>query len=145
MADEGFSTPEVAKIAKTTIGTLDTWHRMKFISPSIASTPGRGTSRRYTFRDVVAIRTALELRDAGISMPLLKRVVAYLRERKGLSTNEALASTSLVTDGHDVFEIEGDITISALRRAGQRVLFVVPLGEIVSEVQSEARAIRAAA
>ena len=144
MPDEGFSTPEVAKITKTTIGTLDTWHRTGFISPAIASTPGRGTSRRYTFRDVVAIRTALELRDAGISMPLLKRVVAYLRKRKGLSATEALASTSLITDGHDVYEIEGDATISALRKAGQRVVFVVPLGEIVTEIQGEARALRAA-
>jgi len=144
MVDDSFSTPEVAKITKTTIGTLDTWHRIKFISPSITSTPGRGTSRRYTFRDVVAIRTALELRDAGISMPLLKRVVAYLRKRKGLSASEVLASTSLITDGHDVYEVRGDLTISALRKAGQRVVFVVPLGEIVSEVQTEARALRAA-
>jgi DNA-binding transcriptional MerR regulator len=144
IVDEGFTTPQVAKIVKTTIGTLDTWHRMKFISPALASKPGRGTSRRYTFRDVVAVRTALELREAGISMPLLKRVVAYLRKRKGLSATEVLASTSLITDGHDVYEVEGDTTISALRKAGQRVVFVVPLGEIVTEVQTEARALRVA-
>src|SRR5579872_6995998 len=105
MALDSFSTPEVAKITKTTIGTLDTWHRTRFISPTVEATPGRGTSRRYTFRDVVAIRTALELRDADISMPLLKRVVAYLRKRKGLSTTEALVRTNLITDGHDVFEV----------------------------------------
>jgi DNA-binding transcriptional MerR regulator len=139
-----FTTPEVAKIARTTVGTLDTWHRTGFVSPSIASTPGRGTSRRYTFRDLVAIRTALELRDAGISMPLLKRVVAYLREHKGLSATEVLASTNLVSDGQDLFEVNEDATISTLRKAGQRVVFVVPLAEIVSEIQNEARALRAA-
>jgi DNA-binding transcriptional MerR regulator len=144
MADEGYSTPEVAKITRTTIGTLDSWHRRGFVSPTIASAPGHGTSRRYTFRDVVAIRTALELRDAGISMPLLKRVVAYLRQRKGLSASEVLATTNLITDGHDVYEIQGDVTISALRSAGQRSVFVVPLGVIVTEIQREASALRAA-
>jgi hypothetical protein len=66
--------------------------------------------------------------------------VEYLRKRKGLSATEALASTSLVTDGHDVFELEGDVTLSALRRPGQRVVFVVPFDELVTELQIKARA-----
>jgi hypothetical protein len=75
---------------------------------------------------------------------VLGRVVKYLRARKGLSTTDILASTTLVTDGHDVFEVEGAMTVSALRRPGQRVLFVVPLDELVTELQARTRALQAA-
>jgi DNA-binding transcriptional MerR regulator len=141
---EGFPTPVTAKLAGVTVDMLDNWHRSGFLSPSISASPSHGISRVYNFRDVVAIRVACEFRDAGISLQALRRVVKYLRGRKGLSTTEVLASTTLITDGRDVFEVEGAMTVSALRRPGQRVLFVVPLDELVTELQVKARALRAA-
>jgi hypothetical protein len=77
-------------------------------------------------------------------MQSMRKVVTYLRARKGLSATDVLASTSLITDGHDVYEVEGDVTLSTLRKPGQRGFFVLPLDELVSEVQSKARAMRAA-
>jgi hypothetical protein len=46
--------------------------------------------------------------------------------------------TFLVTDGHDVYEVEGNASISALRKPGQAVLHFVSLDEIVHEVQRNA-------
>ncbi len=143
-AREGFTTPLVAKLTGVSALTLENWDRRGFIKPSIADAPTRGVSRIYSFRDLVAIRVVCDLRAAGISLQALSRVVKYLRGRKGLSTTEILASTTLVTDGHDVYEVEGAMTVSALRRPGQRVLFVVPLDELVTELQAKTRALRAA-
>jgi DNA-binding transcriptional MerR regulator len=141
MIENGFPTDIAAKLGGVSAITLDTWsRRSKFLVPSMPA-PRRGVPKRYSFRDVVAIRVASELRAAGISVGSLRRVVNYLRARKGLSCAEALASTQLVTDGHDVYEVSGEQSISALRRPGQRVLFVVPLDELVTEIQTNARSL----
>jgi hypothetical protein len=141
MIEDGFPTDIAAKLGRVSAVTLDTWSRgTKFLAPSIPA-PRRGVPKRYSFRDIVAIRVASELRAAGISVGSLRRVVKYLRARKGLSSAEVLASTQLVTDGHDVYEVTGDQSISALQRPGQRVLFVVPLAALVIELQTDARAL----
>ena len=128
-----------AKVTGVTPATLDNWNSRGILDSTVAPGPPP-QARLYTFRDLVAIRVLVELREAGIDPRGLRRVVEYLRKRKGLSATEALASTSLVTDGHDVFELEGDVTLSALRRPGQRVVFVVPFDELVTELQIKARA-----
>ena len=138
MNDNGFPTETAAKLGGVTRITLDNWYRTGFLTPSKPA-PRRGVSKRYTFRDVVAIRVARELLSAGITARALRRVVKYICKAKGLSTAEALASTRLVTDGKDVCEVRGERSISTLWRPGQRLLFVVPLGEFVAELESSAR------
>jgi hypothetical protein len=94
---------------------------------------------------VVAIRVIAELREAGIQPRALHRVVRYLATHKGLgTTTEVLTTTNLVTNGYDVFEVTDTATFSTLRKPGQSVLFIVPLGELVHEIQTTARALSAA-
>lgn len=145
-AGEGFPTPIAAKLTGVTIGNLDKWYRTGFLVPSIADAPSRGVSRVYGFRDLVAIRVVLELREQGISLQSLRLVVEYLRSRKGLtSASELLASSTLISDGRDVYTVEENKPISALRRPGQRLLLMVPLGELVTELRAKTRAFQAAA
>jgi DNA-binding transcriptional MerR regulator len=127
--------------------TLANWNKRGFLKPSIRDSRGLGpVPRLYTFRDLIAIRVAAALSERGIEVHKLTRVVAYLRKRRGLneSTTDLLASTMLVTDGEDVYEVQGDVAISTLRKAGQRVLFILPLGEIVTQLQTDVRARRVA-
>lgn len=141
---EGFPTPIAAKLTGVSVGTLENWDRRGFLKASIQAAGGHGVSRVYSFRDLIAIRVARELKNEGIPLQALRKVVQYLCARTGLSPNDALASTSLVTDGHDVYEVAGDVSISTLRRPGQRMLLMVPLDELVAELQVKARALRAA-
>jgi DNA-binding transcriptional MerR regulator len=140
---ETFTSANTAKIARVTLATLDNWSRRGILAPSITAPAPH--PRRYTFRDLVAIRVLTALRDAGIDLGGLRRVVDYLRKRKGLSATEALVSTVLITDGHDVYEVEEDVPISALRKPGQAVFHVIALGTLVREVQHDARAVLSAA
>lgn len=143
--EQGFPTALAAKLAGVSQKTLENWVARGLLTPSIASARGRGSSRVYSFRDVIAVRVADKLRNAGIPTSSLRRVVAYLRARKGLSPTEALASTKLVTDGRDVYEVDGTTSVSTLMRPGQHVLFMVPLDEVVTELQAKARALHLAA
>jgi phosphoribosyl-ATP pyrophosphohydrolase len=89
---------------------------------------------------------AAELREAGVSLQLLRKVVDYLRAREGLSATEVLARTNLVTNGEAVYEESGDVTLHL--PSGQRVMMVhvtIPLDQVVREVQRKARVLRRAA
>ena len=139
-----FLPDEAAKLAQIRIDRLENWQRTGFLTASIPA-KRRGVSRHYSFRDVVALRVAAELRGAGVTLQMLRKVVAYLRARDGLSATEVLARTSLVTDGERVYEVEGDVSIQL--PSGQRTMNVtiVRLNQLVSEVQRKARALRRAA
>jgi DNA-binding transcriptional MerR regulator len=145
IASDGFTTKTATALAGVSRATLERWDRSGFLSPSVPA-KRRGISREYSFRDIVAIRVASELKREGIPLQALRKVVAYLCARTGLSPTDALASTNLVTDGRDVYEVQGDVvSISTLRRPGQRMLLMVPLDELVRELQIKARALSAAA
>ena len=147
MEREQFSTPQVARLLQVSVGRLDGWHRSGFVSPSAVASPGQGVSRLYTFRDVVALRAALDLTEAGMSLRTVRLVVAYIRVRAGITVSAVLPPTVLVLDGQGIHEVAGDASIPSLRRNGQRVLCVVSLSDLVHELQTQvgsARASRAA-
>jgi DNA-binding transcriptional MerR regulator len=139
-----FSTEEAAKLSKLSVDRVVDWDKTGFLRASVPP-PRRGISRRYTFRDIVALRVASELRGRGVSLQLLRTVVEYLRAREGLSATEVLAKTNLVTDGERVYEVTGEVTIHV--PSGQRMMVhvTIPLDQVVGEVQRRARALRRAA
>jgi DNA-binding transcriptional MerR regulator len=140
----GFTIDVAATLGGVTRDMLANWDRTGFLAPSMAA-PRRGMPRRYSFRDLVAIRVVAELRTQGITHQALRKVVTYLCARSGLSPKEAIAATNLIADGDDVYEVQGDVPISALRRPGRSMLLMVPLDELVTKLQDQARALLAAA
>jgi len=80
--------------------TIDYWAKTGFIAPSIADATGRGTERKYAFDDLVALRVARGLRQAGISMQALRLIVTGLRAKKGV--RNPLAESRLIAVGSDV-------------------------------------------
>jgi DNA-binding transcriptional MerR regulator len=123
--------------------TLHYWDRSGFLGPSVQEAHGTGSRRRYSFRDLVALRVAHDLRERGVSLQGLRRVVEFLRSMEGLE--QPLAETYLVTDGTDVFIRRGDVAISALRQPGQHYLaFVLDLSQAVGELHAQVAALRRA-
>jgi DNA-binding transcriptional MerR regulator len=138
MKNTGFPTPVAAQLGGVSAKTLENWRSRDFLHPSIFCQ--RPKPSIYSFRDIIAVRVAATLLEQGISMARMKRVVEYLRKRKGLelTTTDLLAGTMLVTDGKDVFEVTTSMAISTLLRPGQRMLFMVPLSDLVAELQLNA-------
>ncbi len=144
-AQDGFPTQTAATLTGVTRKTLENWDRRGFLKPSIKGARGHGLSRIYSFRDLIAIRVADDLRAQGIEVHKLRRVVEYLRKRKGLdfTTSDVLAGTMLVTDGVDVYEVDGNARVSTLRHPDQSAL-MVPLGRLVAKIRADAKSVRAA-
>jgi len=140
MASEiGFPTPVAASLTGVSAKTLENWDARNFLRPSIKSPRGHGRTKSYSFRDLVAIRVADDLRKRGIDVRHLRTVIAYVRKRKGLelTASDVLASTMLATDGVDVYEVDNGVQISALRHPDQGAL-LVPLGRHVAVLKAGA-------
>lgn len=126
--ETGFSGPEVCKIVGISYRQLDYWARTDLLRPSLADAAGSGTQRRYSYRDLVALKVIKSLLDGGVSLQTARKAIAYLRDHLG----EDLASASLVIEGSSsVLTRTGDDIVDLVRR-GQGVLNIVPLGGLVT-------------
>lgn len=136
-ATNGFSTGDAVRITGVSFRNMDYWARTRFIVPSIAEANGTGTERRYSFSDLLALRVARELREAGVSTQSLRRVVDFLRSRKRLTN--PLAECHLIVTGADVqVATSPQKVMSVLRTPGQTSFaFVLDLARTVDEMKQE--------
>lgn len=135
---EGFSTSHASRLTGVNPKTLHYWDHSAFLSPSVQVAHGTGTRRLYSFRDLVALRTAHELRQRGISLQGLRKVVDFIRRAD--EAEQPLSERYLVTDGHDVFLYAGSTAISAMRHPGQGYfMVVVDIGRVAEELTSQQR------
>lgn len=139
---QGFTAGEAEKLTGVPYDRLDYWVRSGFIKPSIAGAKGKGSKRLYSFRDLVALKTAKELRNLGVPLQTLRKVVRYLRQFKGLEN--PLAEARLVVAGNDVLLVQSqEELISVLKNPGQGVLhLVLDLPKVVEELQEGVRKLR---
>ena len=115
----GFKTFEVAKLTGLTRRQLDHWDRTGLFKPSFARGEGRGSARFYSFLDIVQLRVAKRLLDAGLSVQRLRRCLEYLQKNL---REDNISSVSLVTDGESVFMLTSDPRVVIdLLESGQAV------------------------
>lgn len=136
MRQEGFSTPQICTLTGIPYGTLYHWLSTDFITPGIAKPQGRGKAARWAFRDVVAIQTAQALRQHGISLQGLRKVVSYIQTY--FDVEQPLSERWLATDGYEVYLLDGDALLTLLRKKGQRTLFhLVDMRQTTEELQAK--------
>ncbi len=123
----GYSGPQVCSIVGISYRQLDYWARTDLLRPSLADAAGSGTQRRYSYRDLVALKVIKSLLDGGVSLQTARKAIEYLRDHLG----ENLASASLVIEGStSVLARSGDDIVDLVRN-GQGVLNIVPLAGLV--------------
>src|SRR3954451_18686829 len=128
----GYGGPQVCKIVGISYRQLDYWARTDLIRPSLADAAGSGTQRRYSYRDLVALKVIKSLLDAGLSLQTARKAIEYLRDHLG----EDLASSSLVLDGSRSVLVRTGEDIVDVVRQGQGVLNIVPLSGLVEQLEA---------
>jgi DNA-binding transcriptional MerR regulator len=133
-----FSTGQAASISGVAHRTVDYWAKTGLVVPSVADTSGSGVTRLYDFNDLVALRVARELREAGIPTQGLRRVVGFLREK---GWTRPLTQARLVAFGSEVYLVRNCRELeSVLQKPGQGVFaFVLDLRQTVQAVEEDAR------
>ncbi len=74
-ADHLYTAAEVARLFELPESRVRYWSQTGFIAPSIR----QGNRRFYTFRDLISIKVAKELLDAGLSLQRVRRSLDALR------------------------------------------------------------------
>lgn len=136
----GFSAGEAARLAGLKYATLAYWDRSGFLRPSVAEArgAGKGRGRVYSFRDLVALRTATELRKQGISLQSIRAVVRYLQGH-GMESPLAEAKLIVPPKSREVLVVRDPERLwSALREPGQGVMrMVVEIGMVERELRRD--------
>lgn len=150
-----FPTGVAARLAGMKTATLAYWCREHadeppFFRASLRQAAGAGQGKNhghlFSFRDVVALRALVRLRERGVSLQRLRKVGEYLRESRGWES--PLSRAWLVLAGDDVHLLAGGQIESTLKDPGQLGLapaMFVSLEETAREVRQAAESLRKAA
>ena len=95
--DDLYSASDVARLFNLAASRLRYWDRTGFLSPS----GRRGRRRCYTFQDLVGVRTAKSLIDAGVPLQRVRRSVDSLRSLLPRVTRP-LTELRVLADGSSV-------------------------------------------
>ena len=128
--DRGFRGQVACSAAGITYRQLDYWARTGLVEPTVREASGSGTSRLYSFRDILVLRVVKGLLDAGVSLANIRTAIATLRER-GVAD---LAEITLMSDGTTVYECTSTDEILDLLKRGQGV-FGIAVGRHIGEVE----------
>lgn len=131
-----FNTKTVIRITGLTQRQIDYWDRTHFIKPSIKEASGYGTSRLYSFIDLVQLKVARMLIDKGISLQKIRKSINYLKKNFP-DIAKPLAQMRFITDGETLFVLtDNKKKILDTLSKGQMV-FALAIGELIEELTGE--------
>ncbi|WJW75987.1 helix-turn-helix domain-containing protein [Thiohalobacter sp. IOR34] len=131
MLKQGVSSRQASRITGLTPRQLRYWRETGLLSPSHRTAGGHA---RYSFTDLLALKTARQLRDAGVSVQRIRHCVQALT-RFLPQVRQPLHELSLVVTGEVVLVIHDDGAFDAL--SGQQ--WVLPVARFIQEVEAAQR------
>src|SRR5438046_7857778 len=102
----GLSAGHYSRLTELTPRERDHLDRMGFLKPSLRKAQGYGSTRRYSFADVVRLRVAARLRSAGVGLTRIRRCAEAL-ERLGGEAGD-LGGVRLLVAGSRVLWARSD-------------------------------------
>ncbi|MFE2600142.1 DUF433 domain-containing protein [Streptomyces sp. NPDC059396] len=103
-----------AALTGASTAQLHSWRRTHLLEPELQANPVR-----YSFRDVVALRTFVYLRS---QLPL-QRIRKAMEQLRKWDLTEHPAAYVLVTEGDSVFLVQESRAVDLVRHPGQEVMF----------------------
>jgi DNA-binding transcriptional MerR regulator len=135
---DSFRIQHAARLSGLSITMIDYLCRTKIVAPSRMGSRGRGrgTARRFSFGDVVLLRTYSRLLAQGVSVKRLKEAHhTWSRQFKTLDDQLTPPPKFLLTDGHAVYLRTSDQVVAELNKDGQFAFgFIVDLHQVRDEV-----------
>ena len=130
-----FGKKAVIALTGVTPRQVEHWATTDVVRPSIPAA-GKGTRRGYSFKDLVALRVAKRLKDAGISLQKIRQALTYLRKHFP-DVKKPLAELRFLTDGDSIFMVDRNPQKILDTLKGGQFIFSLALGEIIAGLQGE--------
>jgi predicted RNase H-like HicB family nuclease len=133
-----FNTSAVSKVTGLSKRQIDYWDTIHFIKPSVREAAGQGSTRLYSFNDLIQLKVARTLLNKGISLQKIRKAVWYLKKNMP-NVDKPLSDLKFLTDGETIFVLTKDsrVVIDTLRHA--QLVFSVALGLIIEELKGEVK------
>ena len=125
MDDAGYSCQQVMSITGLTRRQLGYWRKTRLIVPQLHTTGGHA---RYSFADLLALKTAKKLIDAGVSVQRIRKSIVSLTSFLP-SCTAPLTELSLVATGDMILVLHRETAFEAL--SGQE--WIYPVAELARE------------
>lgn len=122
----GYTTQEVAEVLGISESQVRAFVRSGLIEPG----RGPGNAYRYTFQDIVLLRTARELRERDVPARRINRALRTLQEM--LPVGRPLSAVNVSAQGHDVVVRERD---SVWEPETGQMAFDFSVGELAAKVE----------
>lgn len=127
MTNAVFSSKQAANISGLSQRQLHYWRKTKLITPSQHT---KGGHARYTFTDLLALKTSRRLIDAGVSVQRIRECIHSLLQLLPKLT-QPLTECSLVVTGDVVLVFHNGAAFEAL--TGQQWVF--PIAELARDIE----------
>ncbi|MCL4472405.1 MAG: MerR family transcriptional regulator [Actinobacteria bacterium] len=124
-------------ISKRQIGYWDETHLIK---PSVQEAGGRGTTRLYSFADLVQLAVVKSLIDQGISLQKIRKSINYLKKNFP-QIEKPLAQLKFLTDGKTIFILTSNKKEILDTLAEGQLVFSIALGQIIENLKGEVESI----
>lgn len=133
MVLKGYSSKDAVKYTGVSYRQLDYWNRIGFITPSIQPASGRGTERIFSFKDLVKLKVAKQLRGAGANLKKIQSSIHYLNQNIS-HVEDPLSELMFITDGESIFVLteDPDIIINTLKEG--QLCWNLNIGNIGREI-----------
>ncbi len=128
MAELGFSSRQVCKITGLSARQLRYWQQTGLLSPADST---QGGHARYSFTDLIALKSARRLLDAGVSLQRIRKCLHSLT-RFLPQSQTPLRELSLVVTGDVVLVLHAAGAFDAI--SGQE--WVLPVADILQEIEA---------
>ncbi len=127
MTTRVYSSRQAARISGLSPRQLAYWRKSGLLAPSHCTAGGHA---RYTFTDLIALKSARQLLDAGVSPQKLRHALDGLR-RFLPTLQQPLAEITVVATGDVMLVLRGDNAFEAL--SGQQWIF--PVARMAREIR----------
>jgi predicted RNase H-like HicB family nuclease len=131
-----FNSKTVSKILGIPIRVVDYWDRTNLIKPSVHEASGYGSMRLYSFTDLIQFKVAKFLRDQGLSLQKIRKILNYLRKHLP-EIEKPLVQLRFLTDGETIFVLTNkDREIIDTLKKGQFV-FTIAIEELINDLKGK--------
>jgi len=134
-SEDSYRAGLVLKVVGITYRQLNYWAKIGFIKPSIKQS-GKKSRRRYSFADLVRLRTAKELLDNGISLQKIRKAMNYLKKRDP-QIKEPLVQLKFLTNGKSIYTLTKDSNkvIDVLNK--NQLVWSIAIGKISQDTKEK--------
>ncbi|MDC0743167.1 MerR family transcriptional regulator [Polyangium mundeleinium] len=133
--DITYTAGDAVRVSGLRYKKLDEILRSGLLKPSAGGGQGRGSPRRFTARDLLALRLARQILKAGIRVQTMAGALRYVQRGHGFPELHELVNVAIWTDGQEVVLCDKTRKKSAPGSSERCVSHYVDLGPAAEHVR----------